>query len=203
MEEGISMDDSQPDYLLEETPAMKRFKESRAKEEALCQIPYYEETCLYFPGRMDCYRLRFKKDRDRIMTDCSLKTLDYFNRTHGTDYKFDKYVDLVRTNYEHSHAVHCNFIAKPKTAPLKPGDFSEKLFFAELFPMRDSRLYLTHCSMLDGGENESRKGCNFCPSDVISHPLSFKDGFKLPLENDEGFSMVHILETPLASDDFL
>ncbi|CAO2831023.1 unnamed protein product [Amaranthus hypochondriacus] len=153
------------------------------------------ETEVYFQDRDDCYRLSKEEDRKSMMAECAVKTLDYFNRINGTDYKFEKYVEFILSNYEHSHAIRCNFIAKPEIAPLKAGDFSAKLFFAELIPFGIYERWVTDCAMLDGGEDEIKKECLMCPPGVIAHPLSFQDGIKLPLENTEGFELV------LASED--
>ncbi|KNA02696.1 hypothetical protein SOVF_216230 isoform B [Spinacia oleracea] len=125
------------------------------------------------PGRPNCCVLAYDDARkDEVTPVATDLVLPAYNKQNGTDYELVDCLDCVFTPHG-KYILHCNFTAKPKEAPLKAGDFSTKLFFADIQQDPKGNLVPATYSMLDGGVN-TKLGCELCP-DVIAHPTSGPD----------------------------
>ncbi|XP_021772430.1 uncharacterized protein LOC110736512 [Chenopodium quinoa] len=192
------MDDSIPVRLFRSIPPLTEFRDAdpwdstnldKAKEDflAMCDklekdsLPIFiPDTVIFFPGRMDISKPLSKADLYSQVAEYSEQALAYFNKTNNTDYKSENNGEIVYGDQDYCYATHCNFTAKPDTAPLIPGDFSSKLFFAEFMQTPKSMTSLTYCSLLDGADYKNY--CDMCPKRVIRHPKTFRYGDKPPLD---------------------
>ncbi|XP_021772429.1 uncharacterized protein LOC110736511 [Chenopodium quinoa] len=192
------MDDSIPVRLFRSIPPLTEFRDAdpwdstnldKVTDDFLAKCDKWEkdsypifipDTDIFFPGRMDCSKPISKAELHSQLAEYSEKALAYFNKTNNTDYKAENNGEIVHGDQDHCYATHCNFTAKPDRAPLIPGDFSSKLFFAEFMNTLQAKSSLTYWSLLDGADY--KKYCNMCPVGVIRHPKTFQYGDKPPLD---------------------
>ncbi|XP_057518671.1 uncharacterized protein LOC130799558 isoform X2 [Amaranthus tricolor] len=112
------------------------------------------------------------KYRANFLTPFANKILDQFNSENSTDYELVDCVALVKSTLEFDLFVHCNFTAKPHKYPFVAGDYSTKLFYAEIRGDINGQINASKYSILHGMKTEL--GCKMCPN-IVYHPISESD----------------------------
>ena len=73
-----------------------------------------------------------------------------FDDLQSTDYELVDCVALVKSTLEFDLFVHCNFTAKPHKYPFVAGDYSTKLFYAEIRGDINGQINASKYSILHG-----------------------------------------------------
>ncbi|XP_021747573.1 uncharacterized protein LOC110713432 isoform X1 [Chenopodium quinoa] len=131
-------------------------------------LPDWDPPYEFPPGRDDCYLMALEKDRIDSIKPCAEAVLKIFNQENLTDYELMDCLDICFAR-DYDFFAHCNFTAKPNSAPLKAGDFSSKVFFAELKMNSKNEIIPSNYAVLDGVN--WKLGCEMCP-EVVAHPTS-------------------------------